>query len=75
MYFFNGQLLLPNRKETKRKKMKTLPAHLQEIANKVEKNNAEFTKLGGDINWHKDALDHAEKTGNDNNLIHAMIPA
>lgn len=53
--------------------MKTLPAHLQAIANKVNAQNAEFTRLGGDLNWKEKALASAEKAGDDNALIHAVI--
>lgn len=52
-----------------------LPTHLQNLVKKIEANNAEFTRLGGNVNWYKDALEQAEKTNNDNNLIHAVIPA
>jgi hypothetical protein len=52
-----------------------LPTHLQNLVKKIEANNAEFTRLGGNLNWHKEALEAAEKSGNDNNLIHAVIPA
>ena len=52
-----------------------LPAHLQNLVKKIEANNAEFTRVGGDLNWHKKALEAAEKSGDDNNLIHAVIPA
>ena len=52
-----------------------LPAHLQNLVKKIEANNAEFTRLGGNVNWHKEALEAAEKSGDDNNLIHAVIPA
>lgn len=55
--------------------MRTLPAHLQNLVKKIEANNAEFTRLGGNLNWHKEALEQAEKSGDDNNLIHAVIPA
>jgi len=52
-----------------------LPAHLQNLVKKIEANNAEFTRLGGNVNWHKEALEAADKSGDDNNLIHAVIPA
>ena len=52
-----------------------LPAHLQNLVKKIEAHNAEFTRLGGNVNWHKEALEAAEKSGDDNNLIHAVIPA
>ena len=55
--------------------MKTLPAHLQAIVNKVNKQNEEFKNLGGNPDWYTDALAKAEKEGDDNNLIHAVIPA
>lgn len=53
----------------------TLPAHLQNLVKKIDAHNAEFTRLGGDLNWHKKALEAAKKSGDDNNLIHAVIPA
>ena len=52
--------------------MKTLPAHLQVIADKVNAQNAEFTRLGGNVNWKAEALAAAEKAGDDNALIHAV---
>jgi len=55
--------------------MKTLPAHLQNLVKKVNENNAEFTRLGGDLNWHEKSLETAKKSRNDNNLIYAVIPA
>jgi hypothetical protein len=53
----------------------SLPAHLEAIVKKAEKKEAEFNKLGGNSKWFAEALEAAELKGDDNNLIHAVIPA
>ena len=53
--------------------MKTLPAHLQSIVNKANAQNEQFKKLGGDPEWHDKILAKANKEGNDNHIIHAVI--
>ena len=47
-----------------------LPAHLQAVIDKKEK---EMKELGLDPEWYQKALKAAEDRGDDNALIHAVI--